>query len=248
MPNTKDIKIDKLKILVWGKPKSGKTYLFRTFPKPAKVYEFDPNGALCLRGEDIEFDEYTGASGYRKFLVDLDKDMKSGKYVSAMIDSLTTLQQAMMQSVQEENMKATENYQIQEYGIYFIRLRRLIMDLINYPVHLLFTAHEQIVENTATGDVFILPSVYGKDMPDEFPVYFDEVYHTEVTPHRNGPAEFLLRTQPTNLYACGGRIARSGVLATLEVPDFNVILEKALGIKKEEIVITETKKGGDIKK
>jgi hypothetical protein len=85
-------------------------------------------------------------------------------------------------------------------------------------------------------------------MPDEFPVYFDEVYHTEVTPHRNGPAEFLLRTQPTNLYACGGRIARSGVLATLEVPDFNVILEKALGIKKEEIVITETKKGGDIKK
>ena len=226
MPNTRDLKISKLKILVWGKPKSGKTFFFRTFPKPAKAYMFDPNGILCLRGEDIEYEEYSGPNGYRKFQVDLESDMKAGRIKSIMVDSLSTLQQCMMKAVQQENIKATENYQIQEYMIYFSRLRSLLIDLTNYPVHLLFTAHQQVLENAITGEVSILPSIYGKDMPDEFPMYFDEVYHTEVKPHRKEPSEFFLRTQPTNLLTCGGRIDKDNVLDNLEVPDFKAILEK----------------------
>ena len=229
MPNTKDLKISKLKILVWGKPKSGKTYFFRTFPKPAKAYMFDPNGMLSLRGEDIEFEEYRGSTGYRKFRRDLEADMKSGKYKSAMIDSLSTLQQCMMQDVQSENPKATENYQIQEYLIYFTRLRALVIDLVNYPTHLLFTAHEQVIENKITGEIAILPSLYGKDMPDEFPMFFDEVYHTEIKPHRNGPSEFFLRTQPTNLIMSGGRVDKDNKLDVLEVPDFRIIMNKVQG-------------------
>ena len=228
MPNTKDLKISKLKIMLWGKPKSGKTFFFRTFPKPAKAYMFDPNGMLSLRGEDIEYEEYTGPAGYRKFRRDLEKDMKAGTIRSIMIDSLSTLQQCMMKDVQEENQKATENYQIQEYMIYFSRLRSLAIDLVNYPVHLLFTAHEQILENKLTGDIAILPSLYGKDMPDEFPMFFDEVYHTEIKPHRNEPSEYFLRTQPTNLLMCGGRADKDNVLDNLEVPDFKAILEKVL--------------------
>jgi len=228
MPNTRDIKISKIKILLWGKPKSGKTFFFRTFPRPAKAYMFDPNGIISLRGEDIEYEEYNGPSGYRQFTVDIEKDMKKGIYKSIMVDSLSTLQQCMMKSVQEENAKRTENYQIQEYMIYFSRLRSLIIDLINYPVHLLFTAHQQILENKLTGDISILPSIYGKDMPDEFPMFFDEVYHSEVKAHRNLPSEYFLRTQPTNLLVCGGRIDKNNVLDNLEVPDFKAILEKVM--------------------
>jgi len=160
--------------------------------------------------------------------VDIEKDMKKGIYKSIMVDSLSTLQQCMMKSVQEENAKRTENYQIQEYMIYFSRLRSLIIDLINYPVHLLFTAHQQILENKLTGDISILPSIYGKDMPDEFPMFFDEVYHSEVKAHRNLPSEYFLRTQPTNLLVCGGRIDKNNVLDNLEVPDFKAILEKVM--------------------
>lgn len=229
MPNTKDLKISKIKILVWGKPKSGKTFFFRTFPKPAKAYMFDPNGILSLRGEDIEYEEYRGPSGYRQFRIDLESDMKKGVIKSAMIDSLSTLQQCMMQDVQEENVKRTENYQIQEYLIYFIRLRALVIDLINYPVHLLFTAHEQVLENKITGDVAVLPSLYGKDMPNEFPMFFDEVYHTEVKPHRNEPSEYFLRTQPTNLIVAGGRVDKDNVLDNLEVPNFKTMMEKVMG-------------------
>lgn len=228
MPNTKDLKISKIKILVWGKPKSGKTFFFRTFPKPAKAYMFDPNGILSLRGEDIEYEEYNGPSGYRQFRIDIESDIKKGVIRSIMVDSLSTLQQCMMKSVQEENIKRTENYQIQEYMIYFSRLRALLIDLINYPVHLLFTAHQQTLEDKVTGDVSILPSIYGKEMPDEFPMYFDEVYHTEIKPHRNEPSEYFLRTQPTNLIVAGGRIDRDNVLDNLEVPDFKAIMEKVL--------------------
>jgi len=228
VPNTKDLKISKIKILVWGKPKSGKTFFFRTFPKPAKAYMFDPNGMLSLRGEDIEYEEYNGPSGYRQFRIDLEKDMRAGTYKSIMIDSLSTLQQCMMKSVQEENIKRTENYQIQEYMIYFSRLRSLLIDLINYPVHLLFTAHQQALENKLTGDVSILPSIYGKEMPDEFPMFFDEVYHTEIKPHRNTQSEYFLRTQPTDLIVSGGRIDKDNVLNNLEVPDFRVIMNKVL--------------------
>ena len=229
MPNTKDLKISNIKILLWGKPKSGKTFFFRTFPKPAKAYMFDPNGMLSLRGEDIEYEEYRGPSGYRQFRIDLESDMKKGVVKSIMLDSLSTLQQCMMQDVQEENVKRTENYQIQEYLIYFIRLRALAIDLINYPVHLLFTAHEQVLENKITGDVAVLPSLYGKDMPNEFPMFFDEVYHTEVKPHRNEPSEYFLRTQPTNLIVAGGRVDKDNVLDNLEVPDFKTMMEKVMG-------------------
>jgi len=184
---------------------------------------------LSLRGEDIEFEEYNGSSGYRKFRVDLERDMKSGAFKSIMVDSLSTLQQCMMKDVQDTNEKRTENYQIQEYMVYFSRLRALCIDLINYPVHLLFTAHQQILENKLTGDIGILPSVYGKDMPDEFPMFFDEVYHTEIKPHRKEPSEFFLRTQPTNLIMCGGRIDKDNKLDNLEVPDFRIIIKKVGG-------------------
>jgi len=228
MPNTKDLGITQLKILIWGKPKSGKTYFFKTFPKPAKAYMFDPNGMLSLRGEDIDYEMYMGPAGYRKFRRDLESDMKIGKYKSIMIDSLSTLQQCMMKDVQQENIKSTENYQIQEYMVYFSRLRALVIDLVNYPTHLLFTAHQQILENKITGEVAILPSLYGKDMPDEFPMFFDEVYHTEIKPHRGAPSEYFIRTQPTSILMCGGRADKDNILKDLEVPDFKQILEKVM--------------------
>ena len=43
-----------------------------------------------------------------------------------------------------------------------------------------------------------------------------------------------MRTQPTNLLACGGRISKSGELENLEVPDFGAILEKVT--RKKEVV------------
>jgi len=224
---TSEITYGQIKMLVWGDFKSGKTVFAGTAPKP---YFFDlDNGMLSLANHKppIEFETYVGEAGYRSFKQDLNKVIKRDDIETIVIDSLSSLQDLTMGNIQRVNGSYGNAPQIQEYGLYMVRMRKFLFDLVAIDKHVILTAHEQIFQDGITQEVFITPLIYGKNMPRRMGMWFDEVYHTETERDKEGNINYWLRTKPSRKHNCGSRL---NCLDELEVPDFKVILEK---IKKK---------------
>lgn len=221
MPNTKDIKLTHLKVLVWGEAKSGKTTFAATFPHP---YFFDLDGGmLTLAGRDIEYETYTGDKGYRKFRLDLPKIAERDDIDTLVIDSLSSMHSFMMDEIQKLSGTWPGTPQIQEYGIQVVKIRKFLYELVSYNKHVVLIGHEQIWQDDVTKEVFILPLIVGKKLPNRLGNWFDEFYHMEAIPTKNG-LEYKIRTRKSRKYTCGTRI---GNLDELEEPDFKVIMRKA---------------------
>ena len=221
MSNTKDLKVDKLKVMAWGDAKSWKTTFGSTFPRPF-FFDLD-NGMLTLAGRDVEYETYSGADGCKKFLDDFEKVAKRDDVDTLVVDSLSSLQEGMMEVIQKQNNSSGKAPQIQEYGLYMVYIRKFLYDLVDCDKHVVLTAHEQVFQDSVTQEVFVTPLIFGKAMPRRMGMWFDEFYHTEVEIVK-GEAVYYIRTKPTRKYACGSRL---GCLDKLEVPDFNVIIKKA---------------------
>lgn len=220
--NTKDLKLTHLKVMVWGDAKSGKTVFASTFPRP---FFFDIDiGMLSLAGKDIEYESYDGSSrGYEKFRKDLPLIAKRDDIDTLVIDSLSTLHPLMMDSIQKLQGTWPGIPQIKEYGVQVVLMRRFLFELVRYNKHVVLTGHEQVFQDETTKEVFILPLIVGKKMPKQLGLWFDEFYHMEAIPTKEG-MDYKVRTKKTNKYNCGSRI---GNLDELEEPSFDVIMRKA---------------------
>jgi len=220
MPNTKDIKLTHIKVLVWGEAFAGKTVFASTFPRP---FFFDLDGKmLSLAGKDIEYETYTGKEGYRKFRIDLPKVAERDDIDTLVVDSFSSMQSFSMDEIQDLSGNKGAP-QIQEYGIQIVKLRKFLYELVAYKKHVVLTAHEQVWQDGVTKEVFILPLVVGAKLPNRLGNWFDEFYHMEAIPTKGG-IEYKIRTKRSHKYTCGTCI---GNLDELEEPDFNVIMEKA---------------------
>ena len=220
---TNEIDYKSIKILCWGDAKSGKTVFAGTTPKP---YFFDlDKGMLSLANHKppIEFDTYLGEEGYRRFKNDLNEVIKRDDIETVVIDSLSSLQDLIMGNIQRVNGTYGNAPQIQEYGLYMIRMRKFLFDFVAIPKYGILTAHEQIFQDGVTQEVFITPLVYGKNLPKRMGMFFDEVYHAETERDKDGKINYWLRTKPSRKHNCGSRL---NCLDELEIPDFKVILEK----------------------
>ena len=221
--NTDEITYEHIKMLVWGDFMSGKTTFAGTAPKP---YFFDLDGRMLpLAGHKppIEFETYFGEAGHRKFKNDLNEVIKRDDIETVVIDSLSSLQDLTMDNIQRVNGTYGNAPQIQEYGLYMVRMRKFLFDLVAIPKHVILTAHEQIFQDGLTQEILVTPLIYGRNMPRRMGMWFDEVYHTEVERDREGNIHYWLRTKPSRKHNCGSRL---NCLDELEVPDFQVILEK----------------------
>lgn len=220
---TNEITCEHIKILVWGDAKSGKTVFSGTAPTP---YFFDlDNGMLSLMHHKpaLEFETYVGESGYRRFKQDMNTVIKRDDIKTIVIDSLSSLQDLIMGDIQRVNGTSGNAPQIQEYGLFMVRMRKFLFDLVSVEKHVILTAHEQVFQDGVTQEVLITPLIYGKNLPRRMGLWFDEVYHTETERDREGNIHYWLRTRPSRRHNCGSRL---NCLDELEVPDFAVILKK----------------------
>ncbi len=231
--NTKDITTENLKfrMMVYGDSGTGKTTFLATFPN-LYIFDFDV-GVLSIRGKDVEYDIYydediTHPTAYKKFEKKLDEFFKDCPYATIGIDSFTTLQRAMMNQVQYLNVKHVgKNLSQEEWGILIGRIERLFYKLISTPVHLVVTAHEIVAEDPISGEITNRPLVYGKKLPGMIPLWFGEVYRTQVEYDKNRKRQYRLLTAATRRYMAKSRL---GCFNELETPDYEVLMKK---IKEE---------------
>lgn len=220
--NTKDIKLTHLKVLVWGEAFSGKTTFAATFPRPF-FFDLD-NKMTSLAGRDIEYETYSGARGYRKFRTDLPKIAERDDIDTLVVDSLSSMHSFLLDEIMMMSEGTKSGLpEIKHYSLQIIQIRKFLYEFVKYKKHIVLTAHEQIFQDEVTKEVFILPLIVGRKMPNRLGNWFDEFYHMEVVNAKEG-MEYKLRTRKSHKYTCGSCI---GNLDELEEPDFKVIMAKA---------------------
>ena len=74
-------------------------------------------------------------------------------------------------------------------------------------------AHEQIVQDEITSEVWILPLIVGKKLPGQLALYFDEVYRSQVGKTKEGKPSYQMLTTADIRYTAKSRL---NVLQPLE--------------------------------
>jgi len=199
--NSKDIvtKDIKLKMLIYGRSGTGKTSFACCFPKPY-VFDFD-NGMLSQRGVDAEYDTYTDWNTAEHKFKELESNCEYGTIV---IDSITTMQEYMMQSVLKLSGRAKPT--LQEWGTLINMLQDILMRATKLAPHVIVTAHEQIIQDDITSEVLILPLIVGKKLPGQITIWFDEAYRLQVGRDKESKPIYQMLTKASTKFTAKSRL------------------------------------------
>jgi hypothetical protein len=204
----------KLKVLVYGGSGTGKTTFAASFPKPF-FFDFD-GGLLSVRGRDIEYETYqdksvTRPDAFEKFnqrLEEMHTALQGGHlpFQTIVLDSITTMQESMLRSIQYANRTLGKQTTLQEWGMLVGKMEDVLYRISSLNVHMVTIAHEQIVQDELSSEIMILPLIVGKKLPDRLPLWFDEVYHSRVDRGLAGRPVYQMMTVADRKYKAKSRL------------------------------------------
>lgn len=223
MPSTKDLADNPYpSILVIGDGGTHKTHFTGSCPRPF-IFDFDKN-LTVLRGKDVDYESfrdlpygrkndnhdrglYKWGESYPRFLdrvnemgVEIDKG--NLQHFTFGLDSLTSLSQMVMNYVQKSKGQVeggrVKTPSIDDYGQQISLLRTVMMQLTEWPVMLVVTAHIHRDTNDHMQSVEYLPLVTGK-FASEIAIYFGEVWYTKVT-GKGDKRKFVLQTESDGMF------------------------------------------------
>jgi len=202
--NTKDMTVDniKLNVLIYGKSGTGKTTFGCCFPKPF-VFDFD-KGMLSQRGRDVEYQTYSGMTAYQEFEMKFRELEADCPYDTIVLDSITTLQEYMMDKILQANRRQMPT--MNEWNVAIATLKDLFKRMTKMARHLVVIAHEQVIQQELTGEMIVRPFVFGKKLPPQLPLWFDECYRAQVSRTKDAVPSYDILTASDITYTAKTRL------------------------------------------
>lgn len=225
---TPDIFTDKMNILVYGDPGSGKTHLAGTaqdVPEMADVHVFNIDGGimtLASRG-DIHATNIRSVDELEQELFRIaNKDPKYADTKTVVIDNITELQTLALENITTRELvnrrKKDKSYTVDEvyledYGVAGKQLARVLRGFRDLPIHVIYIAHKKDKMRKGTNTLEeskpnltekLCTAVMGY-MDFVWYLYTaDEVVGNDEVGYQNVTHRYLL-TQPMNNYAAKTR-------------------------------------------
>lgn len=225
---TPDIFTDKMNILIYGDPGSGKTHLAGTaqdVPQMADVHVFNIDGGimtLANRGDIHATDVRSIDDLEQEFYKVVNKDPKYATTKTIVIDNVTELLTLALEEITTKEFanrkKKDKNYSIDEvyledYGVSGKRLARILRGFRDLPIHVIYIAHKKdkmrkgtnVLEESKPNLTEKLCTAVMGYMDFVWYLYTaDEQVGDEQNGYRNETHRYLL-TQPMNNYAAKTR-------------------------------------------
>lgn len=223
------------RILLIGESGTGKTQLIGTMPKPF-IADFD-RGLTTIAGHpDALSKDFSGDGGWDDFMKEVHLWRTKGPQYGCetfALDSLTTAADANMNSILSKRGAAGAQPGIAEWGEAIRKIKDLMGYLTTMRCHVIVTAHLEITKDEVLGGMVYQPMIYGKELPGKLPIYFDEVWvsDVQVTMDKGEPkTNYRIQIMPDQrIKIVKSRLAKSGTFTKYVAPDFNIIINTPKG-------------------
>ena len=210
--NTKDLKLDYAKVVVYGPPGSGKTTFASTFP--SVLFLSAESGLLSIRDKDIDVvvvDTWEDLGEAFAFLKKGDH-----KYKSVVIDSLTEAQKKLNEHIIRKFPGKRRDYDDlmsqSDWGYSVDAFRKMCRAFRDLPLNVVFIALDQQEQGEA--ETITKPALSGKTMAVELMGWVDAaIYCPGPTKDEDGNVQYLGQTIPGK-----GRMAKLRVPADVHPP------------------------------
>ena len=159
-----------LSLVVYGRPGTGKTNLFATFPKPSILLDIFQDGTDTIADVDgVDVIKITDWDQTEELYWYLSKGKGKSKYKSVGIDQVTEAQDLCMDFVKSESGKdADDVISKRMWGEISGEMKTFIKNyrsLVTLGKHVVFNAHERESEDESVDDAQIAPNIGPRLMP-----------------------------------------------------------------------------------
>lgn len=241
---------EKVNVLIYGDPGSGKTHLAGTaqdVPEMADVHVFNIDGGimtLAQRGDIHATDIHSVNDLEEELFKIVNKDPKYQNTKTVVIDNITELQTLALESLTMQEYanrkKKNKNYTIDEvyledYGVAGKRLSRILRGFRDLPVHVIYIAHKRDKMRQGTNTLEESKPNLTDKLSTAIMGYMDYVWYLYTADEMMGSEETgyytethrYLLTQPMNNYAAKTRGAEfaANLGAVIKDPTFPGIWE-----------------------
>lgn len=223
LKSTNTVKMNGLKVLVYGMAGSGKTTLIKTLPAP--VILSAEGGLLSISGEDLPYIEIKTMADLREAYGWLASSEEAKAFQSVALDSISEIAEVVLGTE-----KAQSKDPRQAYGAMQDIMTALIRDFRDLPGrHVYFSAKVEKQQNEL-GQLLHSPSMPGQKLGQMLPYFFDEVLALRLGANENGETQRALQCVSDGIWTAKDR---SGKLDMWEPADLGKIIEKIGGQNNE---------------